>query len=194
MPRTGRPRTFDEDAVVEQAKQVFWAHGFEGTSVQELVDATGLQRGSLYGAFTDKHGLFLRALGRYADEARSAAAELVAAPTVMPALRAFMLAGIRATAPHPGRGCLLANTVGELLPQDELAAAAVHAVFRDLELALTKALERARSTGEIPARGDVAAQARMLVALLEGLQVVAKTEPDSARLADAVDAALAMLG
>ena len=71
---------------------------------------------------------------------------------------------------------------------------AVHAVFRDLELALTKALERARSTGEIPARGDVAAQARMLVALLEGLQVVAKTEPDPARLADAVDAALAMLG
>jgi AcrR family transcriptional regulator len=57
-----RPRTFDEDVVVAQAAQVFARVGYHGTSVDDLVAATGLQRGSLYKAFGSKHQLFERAL------------------------------------------------------------------------------------------------------------------------------------
>ena len=57
-----RPREFDEDEVLEKALAVFWAKGFEGATVDDLEQATGLGRGSLYGAFGGKHELFLRAL------------------------------------------------------------------------------------------------------------------------------------
>ncbi|MFX5555055.1 helix-turn-helix domain-containing protein, partial [Acinetobacter baumannii] len=68
IPR-GRPREFDIDLAIERAMQVFWSSGYHGTSLPDLLAATRLSRGSLYAAFGDKHGLFLRALDRYLDEA-----------------------------------------------------------------------------------------------------------------------------
>src|ERR1700730_17585094 len=68
MPR-GRPREFDTDAAVERAMGVFWSCGYHGTSLPDLLEATQLLRGSLTSALVDKHGLFLRALDRYIDDA-----------------------------------------------------------------------------------------------------------------------------
>jgi TetR/AcrR family transcriptional repressor of nem operon len=65
----GRPREFDTDAAIERAMGVFWSSGYHGTSLPDLLEATNLSRGSLYAAFGDKHGLFLRALDRYIGEA-----------------------------------------------------------------------------------------------------------------------------
>ncbi len=65
-----RPREFDRDEVLDKAIEVFWTQGYDGTSVQDLVDAMGIQRGSLYAAFGDKHQLFLEALDRYENVAR----------------------------------------------------------------------------------------------------------------------------
>jgi len=62
-----RPREFDVDAALERAMQVFWAKGYESTSLDDLCEATGLGRSSLYAAFGDKHGLCLRALDRYEE-------------------------------------------------------------------------------------------------------------------------------
>ena len=58
----GRKRSFDDDAVLARAREVFLEHGYEGTSIDALVKATGLLRGSLYGAFGSKRGMFLAAL------------------------------------------------------------------------------------------------------------------------------------
>src|ERR1044072_9337897 len=60
-----RPRTFDENDVVAAARDEFWSRGYAATSVDDLTSATGLGKGRLYGAFGDKHGLFLRALDDY---------------------------------------------------------------------------------------------------------------------------------
>src|ERR1700754_2125583 len=60
-----RPRKFDETEVVAAARDEFWTRGSAGTSLDDLTAATGLGRGSLYGAFGDKHELFLRALDDY---------------------------------------------------------------------------------------------------------------------------------
>ena len=62
-----RPRKFVEDQVIEAARDQFWAHGYAGTSLDDLVAVTGLGRGSLYGAFGDKHTIFLRALDDYSN-------------------------------------------------------------------------------------------------------------------------------
>ena len=71
-----RPRKFDESDVVAAARDEFWLRGYAATSVDDLTSVTGLGKGSLYGAFGDKHGLFLRAL----DDYISAVARLLFAP------------------------------------------------------------------------------------------------------------------
>ncbi|RMA46677.1 hypothetical protein CI603_03615 [Bifidobacterium sp. wkB338] len=58
----GRKRSFDDDEVLSHAREVFLEHGYEGTSIDALVKATGLLRGSLYGAFGSKRGMFVAAL------------------------------------------------------------------------------------------------------------------------------------
>ena len=60
-----RPREFDEEEVIDKAVEVFWAKGYEATSMQDLIDAMGIQRGSLYGTFGGKQNLFLKSLKRY---------------------------------------------------------------------------------------------------------------------------------
>ncbi len=63
-----RPRQFEEEVVLAAVQAVFWDNGYAGTSLDDLVAASGLGKGSLYGAFGDKRSLFLRVLREY-DEA-----------------------------------------------------------------------------------------------------------------------------
>lgn len=193
MPRTGRPRSFQEDAVVAAARDLFWRRGYTRTSLNDLVDELGLLRGSLYAAFGDKHGLFLRALERYAADARDRSAPLLEDGPVLPRLRAMLLGIFADAAEAPGRGCLLGNTAAEALPADVAAADIVSHALRDLEDVIRRALAQGQATGEIDAAIDPGAHARMLVALTQGLHVTARAESDPHRLADAVDAALAPL-
>ena len=66
----GRPRQFDEEQVLDAAMKAFWANGYEGTSLADLVSVTGLHKGSLYQAFGDKHTLFVQTLNRYLQNVR----------------------------------------------------------------------------------------------------------------------------
>jgi AcrR family transcriptional regulator len=74
-----RPREFDPDLVLDRAVELFWAKGYEGTSISDLEEHLGMGRQSLYGAFGDKHELYVKAMDRYAglsvvDQTRSAQA------------------------------------------------------------------------------------------------------------------------
>ena len=193
MPRSGRPRSFDHDEVVDRAKDVFWARGYGATSMRDLKDELGVLPGSLYGAYGDKHALFLRALEHYADDTREAAAALTAGGPVLPRLRELLTAVLSAAAEAPGRGCMLGNTATEALPGDEAAGDVVAGALDVLEAAIERALEAGRQSGEIRDDVDSGAQARLLVALLQGLHVVARAEPDPRRLDDVVEAALGPL-
>lgn len=110
---------------------------------------------------------------------------------VLPQIRAALLAALVSARDAPPRGCLLGNTAVELAPDDARATELVRSGFTVIEDAFRAALDQARAAGEIADRGDTGAQARMLLALMQGLQVVARAEVDPTRLADAVDAALA---
>lgn len=193
MSRTGRPRSFNDEHVVTGAKELFWRRGYAATSLRELRDELGVLPGSLYGAFGDKHALFLRALQRYADDTRASAASILADGPVLPRLGELLGSVLDAARTAAGRGCMLGNTATELLPHDQAAGSVVRGAFRVLENALTHALTAAQQTGEIRADVDCAAQARLLLALMQGLHVIARAEPDPRRLGDAVHAALAAL-
>ncbi|GAA3012315.1 TetR/AcrR family transcriptional regulator [Streptosporangium longisporum] len=193
MPRTGRPRSFDDDQVIGGALEIFWRHGYAATSLRDLKGGIGVLPGSLYAAYGDKHAIFLRALGRYVDASREQADGIAAEGPVLPRVRELLLGVLEAARAEPGRGCMLGNTAAELLPRDEAAGRLVHDGFGALESGLERALDAARRSGEVRPDIDCGAQARLLLALMQGLHVVARAEADPRRLADAVDAALAPL-
>lgn len=187
-----RPRTFDEQDVVARAMEVFWTRGYEATSVADLTTALGVHPGSLYRTFGDKHALFLRALAHYSQsQARTLVPTLLAGGPVLDRIRAVLIGYLELAAGQQApRGCLVANSAGELLPGDPAVAGAVTEAFARVEEGFLHGLRVAAERGEISADLDLPACAAMLTMLLEGLQVIAKAEPDPRRLVRAVDAAL----
>ena len=121
----GRPREFDIDEALDAAMAAFWARGYESTSMADLIEATGLQKGSLYKAFGDKHSLFLQSLDRYAQKIMSIQSTALAqGKTPKASLQAWFDAAIDYAIGEEGqpRGCLAMNTLVELGPHDEVVA------------------------------------------------------------------------
>ena len=113
----GRPRGFDADAALRVAIEVFWQHGFEATSLDDLGQAMGLSRSSFYACFGSKHALLMAAVRLYADDRFATLSEqVVFHPDPRAAVRA-MLATI-ADVDGGTRGCLFVNAVAELAPGD----------------------------------------------------------------------------
>jgi TetR/AcrR family transcriptional repressor of nem operon len=175
--RMGRPRGFDEDEVIARATSLFWAQGFRPTTVEDLTQATGLGAQSLYGAFGDKRGLFLRALERYMrDGLIAVAAQLESGQTPLRGLRCYLEQQLAlACGDSERQGCLMAHTALELLPGDADVADLVNSNFAGLHNLLRGAVRHAQSDGEIEPHRDPTVVAWQLLALVEGLQVLGRT-------------------
>jgi TetR/AcrR family transcriptional repressor of nem operon len=195
MARTGRPRAFDTDQALAQARDLFWSRGYGATSIQNLVDELKVQRGSLYAAFGDKRGLYLRAVALYAEQNRQRLQALLATDPVLPTIRQMLLdpttlTGAPEAANGDRRGCLLGNTTAELLPGDAAARELVASAYQDTIQVLTSALERAQSTGEVTTDSTPRAQAELLLLLFQGAALVGRAQPDHDQLAAGIDAAI----
>jgi TetR/AcrR family transcriptional repressor of nem operon len=186
-----RPKEFNQDAVLEKAMQVFWARGYESTSLDELLKAMGIGRQSLYDTFGDKHALYLRALERYKDTqggALQTCLEQAASP--LEALRQLFLSLAEEPPAARRRGCMMVNATVEMLPRDEKTAELVAANQRFMETAFRRALQRSRQLGELPEDADIPGLARYLVATFQGLRVAAKAEMGPEALRDVARHAL----
>lgn len=180
-----RPRSFNSDQVVETAKSVFLTNGYQGTAIEDLERATGLNRSSLYGAFGTKKVLFSRALGAYLDDfidPRLARMERSGAGV---ADVADFFAGLaqlfRADDAIARRGCLMVNSIAEF--EGRSAQLAGHAgTFRDrLRDAFTNALTHETKPASVEHR------AQMLTAATLGLWLAARIDPlDAAQICAAV--------
>jgi TetR/AcrR family transcriptional repressor of nem operon len=180
-----RPREFDPDAALEAATRVFWAKGFEHSSLDDLCAATGLNRSSLYAAFGAKRELYLRALARYEEGSAARIAAALERRPVRDGLRLFLDGLIEAIVAGPGRsGCFIGNCAAEMAGLDRAAAARVRRSLARIEAAFRAGLEQARARGELPAGSDPAALARFLTAGIQGLRLVGKANPDRAALND----------
>ncbi len=181
-----RPREFDIDEALEQAMQVFWAKGYEATSLDDLCEATGLGRSSLYGAFGDKQSIYVRALERYEEAAvRRIAASISTAKTVKEGIARFVQRIVDEIAAGPGRrGCFLGNCAAELVRGDRAAAARVRRSLERIEATFRDALMSAQAQGELPRSADIDALARFITAGIQGLRLVGKANPDRKGLED----------
>ncbi len=190
-----RPREFDRDRVVDRAVEVFWRKGFEATSIRDLVEATGLNRGSLYNTFGDKAGLFEAALERYMATAPTQ--HVVAAAETGPprqVIEEFFARLVELGASDPERrGCLMTNTAAEMAARDKDVAARLAAAFQGLEDALFRLIERGQETGEIAPWRDPRALARFLVASAQGLLIIGKVNRNRAALEHIAEIAISNL-
>lgn len=187
-----RPREYHPGTVLDRAVEAFWTHGYAGTSIDDLVTATGLHRGSLYAAFGDKRGLFLAALDRYAATVVPRWLAVLRRPgPPLDGVRGFLaMVTEYAAADARRRGCLLANAAVELAPHDAEVSRRIGAHLGRIEDALAETLGRARTAGEIAPAAEPRALARFLLCAVEGLLVLGKLAPGRAALGDMADLAL----
>jgi TetR/AcrR family transcriptional repressor of nem operon len=178
-----RPREFDEEEALDRAMKVFWSKGYAATSLDDLLNSTGIARQSLYTAFGDKHSLFIKALQRYLDKnARPLRSVLMKAPSVAQALRGVFSAIAEQAATEKQRGCMLVNAITELVPGDAEVSRLVAANHRFLLATFRMGLERAAKKGEISADANIDELAHYLVAAHQGLRVVARVDQNRAHL------------
>lgn len=194
MARTGRPRGFDPADALRRARDIFWASGYGGTSIQALVDGVGLERGSLYAAFGDKKQLYVQAVKLYWADYEEALRGALDQVPLLPALRDVLvmpaqLGAVAAdpTAPH---GCMMGNTTAELVPHDAEATALVSKSFARFTELVVEPLRCAQRRGEVTNDSTPEAQAQLLLVLAEGTALLARTGADQRRATEAVEAAL----
>ncbi|MGW0631214.1 TetR/AcrR family transcriptional regulator [Streptomyces sp. NPDC001984] len=190
-----RPRQFDEEEVVHAARDQFWSVGYNGTSLDDLSAVTGLGRGSLYGAFGDKHALLLRALDSYNSDALGAWRTALGGPG--PALLKLerhvrnVAEGI--TRDGERRGCMMAKIAAELSSVDQTVAERIAAVVRGLHGALRGCIAQAQAEGSLDADADADGLASLLLAVLRGLEALGKAGATPEVVNGAAEQALALL-
>jgi AcrR family transcriptional regulator len=189
-----RPRKFAEADVLAAATDRFRASGYEATSIDDLTAATGLSRSSLYGAFGDKHALYLRVFGDYCARAMADAEASLRGPddTAMVRLRAYVRAATRdAPAAINPRGCFLARGTSELAGDDAEVTDEALATFRALHRELTACVAAAQRNGDVGAAADPAAVAGALLAAMRGIESLGRAGMTTAELTPIAEAALA---
>lgn len=181
-----RPREFDPDTVLERAMHVFWTKGYEASSLDDLCDATKLNRSSLYASFGDKRALFLESIDRYGDRAVARIAAALSRPLpIRQAVASFLAEMIdQIVAGHGRTGCFIGNCAAEVARHDRAAAASVKRNLERIEVTFRDAFALAKSRGELPAGADIHALARFFVASTQGLRLVGKTTTDREVLED----------
>lgn len=175
MPERGRPRSFDRAAALERAMEVFWARGYDGTSLSELTEAMGINSSSLYAAFGSKEELFREVVDLYgATEGVEIWTAIPEAPTAREAIERFLTATAESfTRRGKPPGCLI--VLGALQASEANAG-----VARELRqhragnvTTLRRRLERAVKEGELPPGLDCLALATYYATVQQGMSIQA---------------------
>jgi AcrR family transcriptional regulator len=173
MPR-GRPRSFDTDQALDTALDLFWRHGYEGTSLAALTSAIGVSAPSLYAAFGDKQSLFLKTVERYIQRPASYLAIACQKPTARAVAEQLFAGAIEMVMQrnHPV-GCLLVQAALSTAPDASPVRDELTRIRHAAESHLRKRLERSLSDGDFPPTADPTLFARYLMTIVWGLSVQA---------------------
>lgn len=192
MPRT---KSFNEDDMLDKAKDLFWRKGFNGTPPQDIIDETGLSRSSLYDTYGDKHALFIKTLQRYRDcETVAVITFLDQAEDVPHAFRQlFQETCKECLSPQGRRGCFMINTLHELVPHDAKVETIVRENRQATEDAFTRAIRRGQQKGQISKAHQPRSLGRFLLSSLWGLTTQVKLGVDKRVTDDIIKTTLSFL-
>jgi AcrR family transcriptional regulator len=189
--KMGRPRGFDEDAALEAAMRVFWEKSYEGATIADLTKAMGINRSSIYAAFSDKESVFYRAMERYREQRMTYIRQALAQPSLREVV-ARLIYGTAEFLSTPGnpRGCLSVQGALACGTDAEPVKQAIIDWRKRGEAALKKRLLQAQSEDELPARIQPADFARYLSSVIAGLGVQAANGATRAELRRVAEIAL----
>ena len=188
-------KNFDADEALTKAMHAFWSRGYAATSINDLVAAMGVNRGSLYATFGDKRSLFLQVLRRYGAvylDGWTAALSRAHGPRGA-ILAAFDRAVATALEEGSRDGCLLINTALELSPHDAEVSEIVGDCLRDMEAFFRARIEQGQAAGEIPGHVAPVDTASALLGLFVAIRVFSRSRPEAALLRSIAGRAEAML-
>lgn len=171
-------KQFDVDEALDRAKDIFWEHGYEATSMEMLLKAMRINRGSFYDTFKSKRDVMIRALRRYSADDRAAVIRAVAAgKSPREAITAVFNGMIDGTRGRQGRhGCFLVNSALDVAPQDEEASQIVREGLRDVERFFAELIRAGQEKGEFPRELDATEMGRTLMNQLIGLMVLVRSK------------------
>ncbi|HSD91451.1 MAG TPA: TetR/AcrR family transcriptional regulator [Methyloceanibacter sp.] len=192
----GRPREFDTDKALDRAMGVFWVKGYEGASLQDLLKAMKIARGSLYKAFKDKHSIYLAALDRYDHTIVQGAVDTLRDEAIgdgLARIRALFEAAQAAVARADRRGCFMCNAAIDQAPINPKIRAKVGSMMKRLEGAFASAVEASRKTASWSAKRRVET-ARLLLNSYMGVRVLARSGYPADDLVSVINASLRNCG
>lgn len=190
-----RTKDFDENKVLNKAIEIFWHKGYNGTSMQDLVDGLGISRSSLYDTYGDKHTLFIRALESYQSIGSAKICTIINSggpvKKTMKELLELITGELLVDQKH--KGCFMVNAEVEVAPHDPEVSKMVCHNDLQVEEALYTVIKKGQENGEITNRQDARALARFTFNTIKGLRVTAKSTTDKTMFEDIIKLALAML-
>jgi AcrR family transcriptional regulator len=192
----GRPRSFDEGDVIAAARDEFWDRGYAATSVDDLTAATGLGKGSLYGAFGDKHSLYLRALDDYITSSMDRVSASLRDPEVgaFDRIARHIRGQVKAIAADKSRrGCLMAKSAAELGATDDAVEAKVAQAYAAWRDELAACIAEAQRDGDVDAKRNPQALAGTLLAFMRGQEALHKGGAKPAQLRAAADEMVSLI-
>jgi AcrR family transcriptional regulator len=191
MATMGRPREFDYDQALDQALEVFWRNGYEGSSIAELTHAMGISAPSLYAAFGNKEGLFRKALDRYVERRTAFWQEAEKAPTARGMIEHLLKGTVDflTDASNPA-GCMLVRGAMSCSVAADAIARELTARRAEGEIKLRERLKQGRATDEVPPEIDPRNYARYIMAVLEGMSVRAAGGADRKELQNIAEIAM----
>lgn len=170
--------------MLDAVRDEFWTRGYAATSLDDLMRATGLGKGSLYGAFGGKHQLFVKVLGDYAGRQVDGARQALSGdgPAIDRLRAVFDPPEDPGDPGPPGRGCLLANSSTELAARDDEVGECARRAYQAVEDLLVGVIEQAVAEGGLPSATDARALGRLLLAIQQGVEFLGKTGMEPAAL------------
>jgi TetR/AcrR family transcriptional regulator, copper-responsive repressor len=194
--RRGRPPAYVPEVALARATKAFWDSGFAATSLDDLAAATGMNRPSLYGAFGDKHALYLKALSAYWEAGRSGMTEALAPDRPLrDGLRRVYTVALDLYFPSKGqpRGCFLIGTATTEAMRDADVRATLAEALREIDEAFEARLRLAQAGGELAADADPRILAQLAGATLHTLALRSRAGESRADLEALADGAVALI-
>ncbi|HZU50936.1 MAG TPA: TetR/AcrR family transcriptional regulator [Sphingomicrobium sp.] len=171
----GRPREFCTEQALARALEVFWSKGYEGTSLNDLTEAMGINRPSMYAAFGNKEELFKKALDLYEREKMAYIGRALEQPTARLVAETMLRGAIEnATGGDQPHGCLRVINSVACGAEAESIRDEINARGKLAKAALIKRFEQAKSDGDLPPHVDAQGMTAVLIAMLQGISLQAR--------------------
>jgi len=192
----GRPRAYDTDTAIAQAMGAFWQFGYSATSLDQLSDATDMNRPSLYAAFGDKRALYLQTLDRYTERSKEGIAKALDPQlSLAEGLQRFYDSALASYLPSgdPARGCYLIGTAVTEALGDEEVRTRLASALREFEEMVAERIQQARDDGELDATADPQALAMIALAVLYSMAIRSRAGESRAVLKSVVATAIDLI-